>query len=423
MLARVPSVLWLLLGTSGGVIAQVPDAIPPGPLLSLVAQPGIPPGRVDSPWVPATPPARFGEPTALPAESPGGGTFAPWTPAGSLPAFAGPVRVMLASDGAPPGTQAFARDPVLGALLGDLQVTVGFEYLRPVYPSSATALVIPAGAAGAFPIRGALGNVTQDFAFIPRFGIEYSFPDTAGLGVAASGKLFTLQGGLRRTVTGAGATGVLNAESSLSIGSANVFEGLIRFDLKRLERCRGTWLEQTTLLGSFGGRYAYVRQDLNVSVTSGDNLAALTATQDFTGFGFTGSAGALTPLGKSVGLYGLSRGSLLAGRNNRSSTFSTVAPALLGGSLAGQLTEQKTQLIPVGEFELGLTWGVPMRPRTTGTGPDLKPILWLRGGALAQVWGGLGLPDSPPASPLQGASFRGNPLVLVGFTVQAGLSF
>ena len=64
-----------------------------------------------------------------------------------------------------------------------------------------------------------------------------------------------------------------------------------------------------------------------------------------------------------------------------------------------------------------------MRPRTTGTGPDLKPILWLRGGALAQIWGGLGLPDSPPASPLQGPTFRANPLVLVGFTVQAGLSF
>ena len=28
MLARVPSVLWLLLGTSGGVVAQVPDADP-----------------------------------------------------------------------------------------------------------------------------------------------------------------------------------------------------------------------------------------------------------------------------------------------------------------------------------------------------------------------------------------------------------
>ena len=47
-------------------------------------------------------------------------------------------------------------------------------------------------------------------------------------------------------------------------------------------------------------------------------------------------------------------------------------------------------------------------------------ILWLRTGLVAQVWGGLGLPNPPTNSTIQGGTFAENPLVLYGFTIQAG---
>jgi len=335
----------------------------------------------------------------------------------------GPFAATLIAEGGAPGSQAFTDDPLAPEMFGpNFRIGLGFEYLRPHYTNRATRLVVPPGAAAAFPVSGALGDVTQEFAFVPRFGLEYVFPDTAGLGVGASGKLFTLQGDLRRTITGAGTSGVLNAENTLTIGSANVLEGLIRFPLNKMEFFQDCSLEHVTLLGSIGGRYGYVRQDFTSSLTSGPNLASLTATQDFTGFGITGSLGAICPLGEKerFAIYGLSRGSLLVGRNNRTSTFSTVIAA--DGSTAGQLTERKSQLVPVGEFELGVSWGLPLGKQRVGLGAPMQPLVWVRAGAITQIWGGLGLLEPPPASTLQGATFAGAPLLLYGFTIQIGLT-
>jgi len=348
--------------------------------------------------------------------------YGPGVVGGAVSPLGGPLQVMLLQEGGPPGSQSFQNDTLYPSLFGDLRVDLGFEYLRPEYTNRATTLVVPPQAASAFPVRGALGDITNSFAYIPRFGIEYVFPDTAGLGVGASGRLFTLQGDLRRTLTGASGSAVLNAENSLSIGSANVLEGLIRFDMSRLMLCKDTIFENLTLLGSVGGRYTYVRQDFTASLVSGPNIASLTSTQDFTGFGVTSSLGMLYLLGekKRLGIYGLSRGSLLAGRNNRTSTFTTTVPGIAGASTAGQLTEDRTKLIPIGEFEMGVTWGLPLR-RATAAAP-LPPVMWLRIGFVTNVYGGLGLLDPPPASPLQGATFSNDPLVLYGFTIQAGFS-
>ena len=352
-----------------------------------------------------------------------GAVYVPGIAAGGVPALGGPVTVTLVPEGGPPGSQSFTQDPLLGQLFGtDLRVDIGFEYLRPNYTNRATTLVVAPTAPDAFPVRGPLGDVTHDFAFIPRFGIEYVFPNSVGLGVGASGKLFTIQGDLRRTVAGTTGIGVLNAENTLTIGSANVLEGLIRFNLSRLEKCKGTVLEDWMLLGSVGARYAYVRQDFTTSLASGANLATLTATQDFTGFGVTGALGLLCPIDEDrrLALYGLSRGSVLAGRNNRTSTFSTVVVAP-GASSSGQLTERKTTLIPAGEFEVGVSWGLPLRTATPSGA--LPPVLWLRGGFVTQIWGGLGLPDPPLGSSLRGGTFRQSSLVLYGFTILAGLSY
>jgi hypothetical protein len=90
-------------------------------------------------------------------------------------------------------------------------------------------------------------------------------------------------------------------------------------------------------------------------------------------------------------------------------------------STAGQSTEQKTELIPVGEFELGLSWGLPLRKATAAA--PLPPVLWARAGAVTQIWGGLGLPEPPVNSTLQGATFASSPLILYGFTIQAGFDY
>ena len=343
--------------------------------------------------------------------------------AGSVAAPGAALHAQLVAEGGPPGSQEYLEDSLAASLFGEgLQVNLGFEYLRPHYTNRATTLIVPPNAAAAFPVRGTLGDLTHDFAFIPRFGIQYSFPDN-GLGVGASGKLFTLQGDLRRSVTGPAGTGVLNAENAVSIGSANVLEGLLRIDLgsPKHDWCHGTPLENLTLLGSLGGRYVYVRQDFTASLSSGTNLTTLTATQDFTGFGVTASIGSLYLLGESkrFGLYSISRGSLLAGRNNRTSTFATVLEA--GGSTSGQATERVSRLLPVGEFEVGLSYGLPLKKRVGGTA--LPPILWFRTGAVAQVWGGMGLMEPPVNASLRSGSFSDSNLVLYGFTVLSGVSF
>jgi hypothetical protein len=342
---------------------------------------------------------------------------------GGVPTAGAPVYAALVAEGGPPGSQEFVEDPLAGPLFGDnLRIDLGFEYLRPQYTNGATTLIVPPNAASAFPVRGTLGDVTHDFAFIPRFGIQYAFPNSSGFGVGASGKLFTLQGDLNRTVTGPTGSGVLNASDAISIGSANVLEGLYRFNLRKYECFQDTALEDLTLVGSLGGRYAYVRQDFTASLTSGANLTSLTATQDFTGFGITASLGSLYLIGdsKRFGLYTLSRGSVLAGRNDRSSTFATVLAA--GGSTSGQATERVTKLLPVGEFEVGISYGLPLKKRAAA-GVALPPILWFRTGVVAQVWGGMGLPPPPVNASLQGGSFSNTSLFLYGFTVLAGFSY
>jgi hypothetical protein len=346
-----------------------------------------------------------------------------------------PIRAALVPVGADGvdgvlGVDAQDPDPVLGALFapnGGMRIEIGFEYLRPYYSNGATTLVIPPTAQRSFPVGGSFGDLTNNFAFVPQFGIKYTFGNN-GFGLGASGQLFTIQGDLRRTVTGPEGSGILSANNSISIGSANVLEGLFpRWDLGKMECFRDTPFEALSLLGSFGGRYSYVHQGFNASVTTGPNLASLAATQDYNGFGFTGALGALYPLGHETGLalYGLSRGSLLVGRNLRTSTFATVVTDGSGASSSGQVSESKTVLIPVGEFELGVSWGLPINRRAGSAGDRPQPFTWIRAGAVVQVWGGLGLLPPPINSPIQGGLLgtSNSPLVLVGFTVMAGVSF
>jgi hypothetical protein len=119
-------------------------------------------------------------------------------------------------------------------------------------------------------------------------------------------------------------------------------------------------------------------------------------------------------------LFGSARGSILVGPNDRSSSLSVVTPANPGTTTSRVLTENKTDFIPAGEFEVGLIWGTVLRTKitpapvgTTGT------LIWARFSLLAEIWGDLGLlPISDPTN-----RFADGSLFLYGFAVAAGINY
>src|SRR5262249_45480018 len=109
------------------------------------------------------------------------------------------------------------------------------------------------------------------------------------------------------------------------------------------------------------------------------------------------------------------RGSFLLGTNNRNSTLTP------SGGTATKLTENRTDFVPVGEFDVGLAWGqVLARTQAQALGAAQSgPILWVKVGLIADIWGELGL--LTPQNGVQG--FSDSQLVLFGFTVLAGVQF
>jgi hypothetical protein len=310
------------------------------------------------------------------------------------------------------------QDDALDLLFGKLRVDVGFEFLQPVRSGATTEIILPASVAGVFPLAGQSSDLTHNFAFIPKFGIEYNFSDL-GFGAGASGKLFTLNGRASRSVSSPAGTSLLSAQDSVDVAIANMLEGVYRFDFSWLDWDPDCWFHRPQVMTTFGARYSYVRQNLDASLVSANNLIHQTATQDFTGFGVTGSVGGICMVGnQGLGIYGFARGSVLVGTNNRSSTFSVVVPSLPDGSTADQIADSRTVLIPVGEFEAGVTWISPLlHQRATAT--PYAPLGWIRAGMAAQIWGDLGLLETPA---VQLAASQ-HPLVLWGFTISAGLAY
>jgi hypothetical protein len=304
-----------------------------------------------------------------------------------------------------------------------LRADIGFEYLRPVFPGRSVTLIIPGGVNGAFNTLAGSGDVSFDFAFIPKLTAAYQFPDL-GLGITSSGEVSSLHGSLTRTVDSAAGSANLTATSTLDIGVANLIEGTLELPLDRYEHFRDTCWQDTVLLGTLGMRYSHVSQQYDANLSSGGNSTTLAAHQDWDGFGLTMSLNVLQPLRHDFFLYGVARGSFMLGTNNRNSTLAVVVVDNSAASTSIKQTENETDFIPVGEFELGLGWGKPLGQRAramqgvadpTPTGP----ILWIKAGLVADIWGELGL--LTPQDGLQG--FSNSPLFLYGFTVMAGLEW
>jgi hypothetical protein len=322
----------------------------------------------------------------------------------------------------PPATPLLAADPTLpGIFPCNLSVDIGFEYLRPEFPSRSIALAVPAGVSGSFSILGRTGNVIHDFAFVPKISVDYQFQDL-GFGVGASGKLTSLSGHLLRTVDSAAGSANLTAESSVDLAVVNFLEATKFLPLDRFPCCQDTCLQDTVLFATIGMRYSHVRQDFTASLASGANISTVKAHQDYDGFGLTTSLSILHPLPSNFFLYGTSRGSFLIGTNNRDSSYSVVATSIPGASTSAKVTENKTKFIPVGEFEFGLAWGKPLSPRRVqaqAAAGQVGAVLWLKGGMVFDVWGGLEL--LAPSDTFH--PFTDGSLFLYGFTILGGIDF
>lgn len=269
-----------------------------------------------------------------------------------------------------------------------LQLDLGFKYLQPHFDRRAVALVIPAPVAGAFPVLASASNLSNDFGFVPQLAAGYDFGDI-GFGFRASGSLTSIKGDLERTSSSDAGVGNLTASANVNIAVANFLEGSKRFYGDQFRCFRGTCLEDGDYLFTLGGRYSHVDQTFTANLTSGNNQANLIATQNYNGFGPTASLSGVVPVHNKIAMYWITRGSLLIGNNERS-TSNSVAVAGNPGSGGIKLTESRTMVVPVGETELGLAWGVQI-PRARGVRGIPPPLTWVKIGAVIDVWGQLGL--------------------------------
>lgn len=341
--------------------------------------------------------------------------------ANCTPLPSGPVQVLLtpvapAGDG-PPGPFLVA-DPNLPPLFDkNLRIDIGFEYLQPYFSGRAVTLTVPTSPNGAGLVAES-GNFSHNFAFVPRFDLNYDFPDL-GFGAGASAKLIDLSGHLQRSINSTAGSAVLNVQSGVDIVSANLLEGTKEFVLGDWECFQDSCLADCAFVTTLGARYSHVRQDYTASLASGPNTGTLSATQSYNGFGLTSSIGNLCPLVGHFFLYGSARGSVLVGPNNRSTSVTIMAAGSAANSTGAIVTEDKTTFMGVGEFELGIAWSKSLPPAQPTTPGHTGLLLWFKVGWVGQIWGDLGLlsaTDRPQ-------NFSNSSLFLQGFSVLAGVDF
>jgi hypothetical protein len=325
-----------------------------------------------------------------------------------LAAPAGAFGAPLAADGA----------ALPGWFMGNIKADIGFNYLRPLWGSHATRLALPPATVAAFSAVGDGGNLSEEFAFVPKFGLEYDFPDL-GLGVAASGQMISLSGNLTRSLTQNGGTGSVSARGQVDLAVANLIEAVIPLDWNAFPCLHETALADLDVVFTIGTRYVHTQQHYHADLSGGTNTGSVDADQEFDGFGLTGSIDTLLPLRHNWFLYNTSRGSIVVGRNNRNSSFSAVFPANASASLSSAFKDDKTDFVPAGEFELGVGWQGVVGSNTLLGAAHTGRLVWLKAGAVFQMWGDLGLlPQAGATAPGTNSS-----LYLIGFTVMAGVKF
>lgn len=293
-------------------------------------------------------------------------------------------------------------------------LSVGFDYVTPLWTFRDFLLVVPPANASGFPLLGDTGRVDNHFAFAPRIDYNYRFADS-DLGLRASGTFLSLSGQLNRQV-GSTETGVgqLTANSQLTIISANLIEFAGEWFWDKIDK-RGN--ERTVVVdASIGTRYSSIDQNYTGSLTNTSDLTSVStrfSTQSFRGIGLTGSVGYTRPVGTNWDSFTRSRGSILVGENNKVSTVTVNVTGQPGTS--STIEENRTAVLPVLEFETGVRWTTVVREANRGVRPMLFGI---EVAFVSQYW-----PDVGPLSAGSTQQFRRSDLFLLGVSVLAGFDF
>jgi len=303
--------------------------------------------------------------------------------------------------------------------LGNIEI--GFDYIRPYWSFRDFTLAVPAASAGGFPLLGDVGHVDEHFALAPRLNYRYDVSDI--FAVKATGAFMNLSGHLDRTVTAAdGSVGSLTANSSMTIITATFPEISTRFFYDEIfagrRRSHLHWqcLDDLIIDLSLGTRYSSIEQNytgtLSNTVAGGNNQTTRYSHQSFKGVGFTTGLNFTLPVKENWLLFNNLRGSVLFGENAKDSTLAVTLAGVPG--VSSSISQSKTEVIPVGEMELGLQW---VREFGDLNRPDIPPALFtVRIGMTGQIWGNVG-----PLSAGSAQAFRTSNLFLVGAHIMVGL--
>lgn len=330
------------------------------------------------------------------------------------------------------GVNAFAGAPTLTAqgtvagraTDGQGNIEIGFDYIRPLWTTRDFTLAVPDGVGG-FPLLADAGHVDNRFALAPHLNFKYDVSDI--FAIKATGSFMNLSGHLNRTLTpNNGTAGVLTANSSLTIVSANLPEIATRFFYDELmsRRSHLYWsiFDDMTIDLGIGTRYSSVEQNYTGKLTNtlpgGTNQSQRYSYQNFKGVGLTSSLNFTLPFherpnGERWNAFTNVRGSILVGENNKDSSIAVTLAGM--PSVADSITQSRTEFIPVGELEVGVEWIHFFGDANDANVP--RALFSVRMGFTGQVWGNVG-----PLSAGSAQGFRTSNLFLVGAHIMVGLA-
>jgi hypothetical protein len=292
-------------------------------------------------------------------------------------------------------------------------IAVGFDFLQPSWSNDSFQQLLPGTTAALFPGLNLDTKVDHDFGLSPRIDVGLGASDSE-YGLSAGFNTVNLSGSLRQNTAGMASNDSIDAQSAINILSVNLPEvsRVISLDIFEDDQIDEAMLELRV-----GTRYSALNQIFTAALRQGSGSAVTTSSfHDFRGVGLTAAANLSLPVTNAFWLYGNSRGSMLLGRNERQSNYSVVVAGGGPGTISNTVTEDKTDIIPVGEFETGIVWDLAEQFCDEGTDPS--NLVWLKLGFVAQVWGDVGLVSAGTGQP-----FREGSLWLKGFTFQAGVAY
>ncbi len=296
-------------------------------------------------------------------------------------------------------------------------IAVGFDFLQPSWSNDSFKQLLPGTTAALFPGLNLDSTVDHDYGLSPRIDVGLALGDSE-YGISAGVNTVNLSGSVRQNTAGMSSNDSIDAQSAINILSVNLPEvsRVIPLDIYEDDQIDDGIFELRV-----GARYSAINQLFTAALRQGSGSAVTTSSfQDFRGVGLTAAGNLSLPVTNSLWLYGNSRGSMLLGRNERQANYSVLVVDAGGAPIAGTasstVTENKTDIIPVGEFEAGIVWDLAEQFCDEGSEPG--NMIWFKLGYVAQVWGDVGLTSAGTGQP-----FRDGDLFLQGFTCQAGVAY